>query len=350
MTQNEINRRAVIGAALAAPWIWPRRAHAAGEVLVRTSGGTYEDIMRKAVYDPFTKVTGIQVIPVAATTSKLFAMLRARNVELDVIDTGDGVLITLEKIGALAPIAYDQWKFGKPDEVVRELKLPYRTGNFVYSTVLGYRTDVFANGHPSSWAEFWDVKRFPGPRTLADVASGQTHLEFALIADGVPMDKLYPLDLDRAFASLSRLRPSVPKFWDTGALSAQMLADKEVVAGAIWNGRLQTVIDKGSPLAMDWNQNMIMVQAYSVLKDAPNRENGQRFIDFASQAGPQAEYSQKLNYGPANARAFDLMPKAVVAALPGGPDFRARGFYQDADWWDVNRDRVAKTWARWILG
>ncbi len=343
-------RRRLLATALAAPFLVPGNARAASEVLVRTSGGAYEDIMRKAVYDPFTKATGIQVIPVAATTSKLFAMLRARNVELDVIDTGDGVLITLEKMGALAPIAYDAWRIGKPEEITKELRLPYRTGNFVYSTVLGYRTDVFKAAHPTNWAEFWDVGRFPGPRTLADVASGQTHLEFALLADGVPMDKLYPLDLDRAFRSLSRLRPSVPKFWDTGALSAQLLADKEVVAGAIWNGRLQTVIDKGAPLAMEWNQNMIMVQAYSVLKDAPNRENGQRFIDFAAQAGPQAEYSRALNYGPANARAFDLMPPAIVSALPGGPESRAKGFYQDADWWDVNRDRVIKTWARWILG
>jgi putative spermidine/putrescine transport system substrate-binding protein len=338
------------GAALASPWLWARPAAAAGEVLVRTSGGAYEDIMRRAVYEPFRRATGIQVIPVAATTSRLFAMLRARNVELDVVDTGDGVLITLEKMGALAPIAYDRWRFGKPEEITPQLRLPTRVGNFVYSTVLGFRTDAFPNGaHPKSWEQFWDVARFPGRRTLADVASGQTHLEFALLADGVPMDRLYPIDLDRAFRSLSRIRPHVPKFWDTGALSAQMLADREVVAGAIWNGRLQTVIDRGVPLSMEWNQNMIMVQAYSILKDARNAENAQRFVDFAAQASVQAEYSRELRYGPANARAFGLMPRDMLDSLPGGPASRDIGFYQDADWWDVNRERVARTWARWIL-
>jgi putative spermidine/putrescine transport system substrate-binding protein len=216
--------------------------------------------------------------------------------------------------------------------------------------VLGYSTEAFPNGnHPKSWAQFWDVGRFPGRRTLADVASGQTHLEFALLADGVPKDRLYPLDLDRAFRSLSRIRPHVPKFWDTGALSAQMLVDKEAVAGAIWNGRLQTAIDRGAPLSMEWNENMIMVQAYSILKAAKNLENAQRFVDFAAQAEPQAEYSRQLNYGPANARAFDLMPRELGPNLPGGRASREIGFYQDADWWDVNRERVARTWARWIL-
>ena len=62
---------------------------------------------------------------------------------------------------------------------------------------------------------------------LQDMAAGTPNLEFALIADGVPMDKVYPIDIDRAFKSLSRIKSAVPKFWDTGALSSQMLADKE---------------------------------------------------------------------------------------------------------------------------
>ncbi len=345
-------RRALVtGATLVLPFAWTARGQVAGEVMIRTSGGAYEDIMRRVVYEPFQRATGIRVIPVAATTSRLFAMLRARNVELDVVDTGDGVLITLEKMNALAPIAYDRWRFGRPEEITPELRLPYRTGNFVYSTILGYRTDAFRDGgHPRSWEQFWDVQRFPGRRTLADVASGQTHLEFALLADGVPMDRLYPVDLDRAFRSLSRIRPHVPKFWDTGALSAQMLADREVVAGALWNGRLQTVIDRGVPAAMEWNQNMIMVQAYSILKDARNIENAQRFVDFAAQAPLQAEYARLLHYGPANARAFALMPPEMLPNLPGGPRSRELGFYQDANWWDENRERVARTWSRWILG
>ena len=117
--------------------------------------------------------------------------------------------------------------------------------------MLGFNTKAYAVGkEPKSWAEFWDTKAFPGPRTLADMASGAPNLEIALIADGVPMDKVYPIDIDRAFKSLSRIKASVPKFWDTGALAAQMLADKEAAMGVIWSTRAQVAADGGAPVGV----------------------------------------------------------------------------------------------------
>lgn len=347
-----VSRRGFIaaaGATVASPWVWRRPAYAAGQVLVRTPGGVYEDIMRKAVYDPFTKETGIQVVPVASTVAKLIAMFKAGNVELDVIDTGDNPLLTLERMGALLPIPYDEWKWGKPDEIMPELKQKYRVGNFVYSSVMAYNTQVFPTGkHPKSWAEFWDVKTYPGPRMLADFASGNVNFEFALLADGVPLDKLYPIDMDRAFKSLTRLRPSIRKFWDTGALSAQMLADKEVVAGSIWSGRVQTVIDKGSPLAIEWNENMIQVQAYGIFKDAKNLDNAKKFVDFAAQADRQVEYGIPLRYGPANLKAYDKLPKEIVDNMPGAPKYRDKSFYLNIEWWENNREAVSKAWSKWL--
>ena len=261
----KLPRRTVLAGALATPFIW-RAARAAQQVVVRTTGGAYDDVMRRSYYDAFTKATGIVVVPAAATMVKMIATYKAGGGEYDVIDTGDGGLLTLERMGALMPIDYAAWKYAKPDDIIKELKFPYRVANFVYATVAVYNKDVFAQKHPQSWAEFWDVKAFPGPRTLPDMSSGQAPLEFALLADGVPMDKLYPLDLDRAFRSLTRIRSAVPKFWDTGALSAQMMTDRESVLGALWNGRVQTIIDKGAPLAIEWNQNMIQVQAYGIFK------------------------------------------------------------------------------------
>lgn len=283
-----LSRRRLLAAAalggLAAPAVWRRSAHAAGQVIVRTPGGAYDDIMRRNVYDPFTKATGVQVTPVAATSAKLLAMFKAKSVELDVIDTGDGQLLTLERMGALAPIAYDGWKYGDPNDVVPEVKRTHRVGNFVYATVLGYNREAFPDGkQPQGWAQFWDVAKFPGPRMLTDMAAGAPSLEFALLADGVPREKLYPIDLDRALAMMTRIRPHIRKFWDTGALSAQMVFDKEVLLGSIWNGRLQTVIDKGAPLGMEWQENMIQVQAMGIFKDSPNMESAQRLIDFQMQ-------------------------------------------------------------------
>lgn len=339
------------GAALAAPLVIAGPARAAGQVIVRTPGGAYDEVMRRHVYEPFTRETGITVMPVAATVAKLLAMFRANNVELDLIDTGDGPLVTLGRMGALAPVDYGSWTRTKVEDVAPDYRKETHVANFVYATVLAYNTETFAEGkHPKSWVEFWDADKFPGPRMLADMATGQPDLEFALIADGVPLDKIYPIDLDRAFKSLSRIKPHIRKFWDTGALSAQMLSDKEVLLGSIWNGRLQTLIDKGAKLSFDWNQNMIQVQALGVFKGSPNAAGAQKLIDFMMQPDVQAKYSKDLQYGPTNLRAFDMLPPDQVARMPGSPKSREIGFVRDTGWWESNRDQTNRRWSRWILG
>jgi putative spermidine/putrescine transport system substrate-binding protein len=338
-------------AGLAAPYVWSRGARAAGQIVVRTPGGAYEESQRRNVYAPFTKATGIEVVPVPATIAKLLAMFKSGNVELDVIDAGYDALMTLNRASALAPIAYDKWRHANVADLPAELKTPTMIGYYTYATVLGYHREGFAGGqHPASWAEFWDTAKFPGPRMLADMASGQPNLEFALIADGVPFDKLYPIDLDRAFASLGRIRPQIKKFWDTGALSAQMLADKEVVAGSIWNGRIQAVIDKGAPLAIEWNQNMLQVQGLAVFKDAKNFEGAQLLIDYSFQPEAQLGFARELNYGPVNRKSYDLLPPELANRLPGGPKLKEKGFLQNVEWWDENRAKVNDRWSKWILG
>ena len=142
---------------------------------------------------------------------------------------------------------------------------------------------------------------------LEDMAAGTPNLEFALIADGVPMDKVYPIDIDRAFKSLSRIKPHIKKFWDTGGLSAQMLADKEIVLGSIWNGRLQAIADKGAPVAIEWNQHMLSIQGYGIFKDAKNKKEAQLFVDYAMNPKALVGLGKELNYGPTNRKSFSML-------------------------------------------
>src|SRR5262245_31042570 len=242
---------ATAGMAATGPFVWTRRAGAAGKVVIRTIGGAYEEANVKAIFEPFTKATGIEVVKVPATLGKLLAMFESGNVELDVLNVGELGMLSLSQKGALEKINYKAWKLTNPEDM--DHRRDDMVANIYFSTVLAYNTQVFPTGqHPRNWAEFWDLKKFAGPRMLSDLASGAIDLEFALLADGVGKDKLYPIDLDRAFKSLDRVRPAIRKFWDTGALSAQMLADKEDVLGSIWNGRLQAIADKAAPVAIEW--------------------------------------------------------------------------------------------------
>ena len=346
-------RRFVAGAGIAAatgPIVWTHRAGAAGKVIIRTIGGSYEESTVKAIFEPFTKATGIEVVKVPATLGKVLAMHEAGNMELDVMDAGELGVFSLSQKGALDKINYKAWKLTNPDDIEPAVRRDDMVADIFFSSVLGYNNQTFPTGkQPRSWAEFWDLKKFAGPRMLADIASGAVDLEFALLADGVAKDKLYPIDVNRAFKALDRVRPSIRKFWDTGALSAQMLADKEVVLGSIWNGRLQAVADKGAPLAIEWNEAMLQTQYWAVLKGAKNADNAQRFIDFACQPDNQAALAKLIPYGPSNRQAFKGIPADVAARLPSSPENRQKAFLQNGKWWADNRAMVSERWSQWLL-
>ena len=318
---------------LAAPMIWTRHAAAAQQLVVRTPGGAYDEVKKRTVYDPFRAETGIEIVPVPSTAAKLLAMFKAGQVEIDVIDSGDDVLLQLEQAGALEPLPYKDFKYADPDDIEADVRRAYQVGSFVYAFVMGFNTTAYAVGkEPKSWAEFWDIKAFPGARSLADMASGAPNLEIALLADGVPMDKLYPIDIDRAFKSLARVKPAVAKFWDTGALSAQMLADKEAVLEVIWNTRAQVAADGGAPVAVQWNQNQVLVQSYTIDQgldeDAP--EAALKFIDYSISAEVQKRWLAEYKADPGQQDGLSrIRPRSCwIDPATGQPWTVSKGFVQ----------------------
>lgn len=346
-------RRFAVGAAAAAvaPGVfWIRKATAAEQVVVRTPGGVFDDVKRETIYEPFRKETGIEVVPVAATAAKLMAMMKSGQNELDVIDTGDSTLLELERSNYLQPINYGEFKYTDPADIDPVVKRKFQVGCFIYAMVLGFNTKAIAVGsEPKSWAEFWDLKKFPGRRTLPDMASGTPSLEFALIADGVPMDKLYPLDIDRAFKSMSRIRSAIPKFWDTGALSSSMVADNEVSMGALWSTRVSAAIDQGAPLAIQWNQNALLAQAYGIPVGARNLANAKRYIDYSSSAESQSRWLAKYKAIPVNTKAYAATSRDLIDPQTNTPWTRSKGFLLDINWWAENRPKVGQVWSKWII-
>ena len=317
-----------------------------GQIVINDSGGSMQNAMKQAFYDEFEKRYGIKVVATSPVDlGKLRAMVQSKNVEWTVTEIGGQDALLAEQSGLLEPLDLKIIDLSRYPEHTQARKFVFPKG--VYSTVMGYRTDVFKDGGPKSWAEFWDTKKFPGPRTLQNAPVD--NLEFALLADGVPKDKLYPIDVNRAFKAMDRVRPSIRKFWDTGALSAQMLADKEVVLGSIWNGRLQSVAEKGAPLAIEWNEAMLQSQYWAPMKGAKNLENAQQFIDFACQPEIQAGVAKHIPYGPTNRQAFKSIPADLAARLPSSPENRQKAFVQNGKWWADNRPMISERWSQWLL-
>ena len=351
VSRRFVLKSAAAGSALiAAPFVWRSPARAAGSVIVRTVGGAYEDAVTKAVFEPFTRETGIEVVKAPMGFARLMAMLETGRFELDVLDTGEAGLIAFRDKDALEKIDYSSWTFTNPDDLAPDMRRDDMTGFCYFSTVMAYNTNAFPAGKaPSSWTEFWDAAKFPGERSLADIKAGYPDLEVALLAAGVSKDALYPIDLDRAFRSLEAIRPSIRTFWESAAIVMQMLSNNEVAASTVWSGRAQDYIDQGHPLAIQWNGASLQRELWAIPKGAANAENAQKFVDFASRPDVQANLTKGIPYGPANTKAFDHIDAATLDRLPNNPEHLAQAFYHDGEWWARNRQEVDARWAAWLL-
>jgi putative spermidine/putrescine transport system substrate-binding protein len=331
------------GAALAAPFVNTASAQTR-TVYVNSYGGVWETSWKKAFFDPFTAQTKIQVKTVPGVSfAKLKAQVQTRNFDWDVVNLGDveyaqavleGLLEKVDRVAAKA----DEL----PPQIVRE----YGITSYSLGTNIVYRKDKFPNGGPQSWADFWDAKKFPGPRCMYD--RSYTCLAFALLADGVPADKLYPMDLDRAFRKLSELKPHIKVWWREGSQSQQLIRDGEVDMIAMWSARAIDLIEDKVPVELVWNQAEIYHSNLLVPRGDPNAKAAWEFCNFVAQAKPQAEFAMMLPYGPANPGARALMTEARLRQTPAWPDHIKMSFQHDAAWLAPRLAQIRERWTQWL--
>ena len=174
------------------------------------------------------------------------------------------------------------------------------------------------------------------------------NLEAALIADGVPMDKLYPLDVDRAFRKLQDVKPHVLVWWNSGAQSVQVLQDGEVEMTQAWNGRIQAAMaekeGRGGALDITFDQQMLVSDCWLMPKGAPNKDLAMKALAIMMRPDMQATLPKFINYAPANNKAYDtgMITPAMAANLPNSPQNKDKGFTMSVDWWVQNADAMVK--------
>ncbi|MGW0820324.1 extracellular solute-binding protein [Streptomyces sp. NPDC002845] len=267
--------------------------------------------------------------------------------EFDVIDDSMADFVLFAQQDATEELDYDRLKNFQNAGIAKNLVAPNAVGKNYWASVMAYRTDVFNGRKPSSWADFWDTKAFPGNRALQALDADLPELEFALLADGVPPDQLYPLDVERAFKALSEIKGSIRKFWDTGALPGVLLGRQEVDASSVWHGRLDALIEGGSPLAYQWNGARRQSNALGIPKGAANLDAAYQLIDFALRPEVQAAYAEIYPMGPSVPAAYEKLPSATAANLVSSPEHLESGFDLDVEWWIKNQDAVSKRWQEW---
>ncbi len=326
----------------------PDKLKGSGEVRIAAYGGTAQDAERAAYFAPFEKLSGVKTLDFpGADINKVKAMVDTGNVEWDVVQLGRSTVKNLLKKGDyFEKIDYDLVDVDNIDPLYR---YDYALDMLVWSQVMAYRTDAFKGAAPNGWADFWDAKKFPGDRTLTGAGANTPELEFALMAAGVPPDKLYPIDIDKAFDSYDRIKASVVKWWETGAVPVQMLSDREVVLASVWNGRMAAIQAAGVPAAISWNQGLLKRDCWAVPKNAPNKANAMKFIAFSTLAISQARLSMLIPYGFVNNKSAEYLTEKQLEVLPSAPAIKSQLIPYNYEWWVDNRDTVIGRWNKWIL-
>jgi putative spermidine/putrescine transport system substrate-binding protein len=319
-----------------------------GEVRVVNYGGAAMEAQQKAYLQPFERATGITVIAMpGADIAKVKAMVETGTVEWDVIESSQSSVMSLMKTGDY----FEKIDYSLIDDGVgKEHRFEYGVDMLLWAIVMAYRTDAFKGAAPASCADFWDTGKFPGDRAMYGNGPGSNpEMEFALMAAGVPADKLYPLDIDKALASYDKIKKSVAKWWTTGAQPPQMLTDREVVMTTVWNGRMAGLKDQGVPAAICWNQGLAMRDCWSIPKGAKNKANAMKFIAYSTMAIPQARFSLAIPYGSINQGSDKYIPPERQSVLPSAPEIRKQLVSYDYGWWTQNRDMARVKFTKWLL-
>ena len=317
-----------------------------GQVVFTATGGTWQENARKAWLNEFEKATGVKVVDVVASPvlPKLQAMVEAGNVEWDLMDLDQSNVGLAAERNLIEKIDYSIVKTdGLPKSAYGEYSVSYG----FYSTNLIYNPKKFAGRRaPRGWADYWNVKDFPGTRALRN--NPTVNLEAALIADGVPRDKLYPLDLDRAFRSLDRIKPHIKTWWTTGAQSIQLVADGEIDIGTTWNSRAINAKAAGRDVELSWTDGSLHPLVFVVAKGAKNKANAMRLISFIIEAKSQARMADLNKDAPSNVKAMEFIDPNVAKLFPTYPTNLAQMFVFDDPYWVKNRPAITERFTKWL--
>jgi putative spermidine/putrescine transport system substrate-binding protein len=316
-------RQVVLGSTgFAASWTLsglPRVAMAQSHPFTFVSwGGAFAGMHKAAFVDPFLgpkKITAVIAGP--PDIAKIKAMVAAGSIEWDlVVLDGRSVWRGVDE-GFVEPL--DLKRIPNATALRPEFVTPFGIVTSVGASVVAWSKTAFPDGGPQSWADVWDVKRFPGQRAMYNGL--YWNYEVAMRAAGVTRQEVYPVSpekMDLAFGKLKDLKPHVRAWWSTGPQPAQMLASGEVTVTSAWSGRIQGARDEGVPIDFTFKDAIAWGSHFSIVKGSPYADLCHELINYSIGLEPQTKLLDLNVYSPvleaAAAKADDKMRKTLVMA------------------------------------
>lgn len=313
----------------------------AQEVRMIEAGGLSGDSIQAGYLDPFMEKTGIKVIRENPSgLGKLRAMVEAGNITAVLLELGSPELEQAKALDLVEPL---DWDLIDPLPIFDEARDDYGFGYQYYSTIIAWRSDAKPL---TGLADLWNVDEFPGKRALPDYPAFL--LPLALVADGVAPDDLYPLDLDRAFAALERIKDDVAVWWQAGAQPPQLLQDNEVQYAIAWSGR----VAGQEGISYTFQDGQLDMAFFAVPKglDPELKKAAMGILHEMSIPENQAVAANVVSYTGNSPDLEALLPADRLQEYPTTSANKSVQFLSNAKWWFENADEVETRWQEFKLG
>lgn len=330
--------------ALATPAILvPGSAKAAERISFITWGGGYRKAWEEAFLTPFTKETGIEVA-VADTPdlAKVKAQVTSKNVDWDVFDAPGSM--------ALAGAAEGFWEpIDKNIVDTSDLYAPFGADYipyYMFAGGVGWDPKRHGSGKvPTNFAEFFDAAKFPGRRGLRTRISET--LDMALLADGVAPDKLYPLDVERGFKALDRIKPHVKKWIAETPQTISLVQNNEIDFSYTYSGRVKAAQKDGVSIDFSWAQTLNGLNYVTVLKGTKRKDAAMKLVAYTLKPDRAAAFADLLGYTPSVNKALPLISADTRKWMP---DMKNKNnVIMDDLWWQKNYTALQKRFSEWQL-
>lgn len=324
----------------------PARADAKQLVLVNWGGDAIK-AYDEAYGKPYQKETGVVVKEdgTGPTEGAITAQFKSGKPTWDLVDADPFSAISLGKQGMIEPIDY---AVVDKNKMRKGFGWDYAASTYFFSYVIAYDSSKFGDKAPTGMADFFDVKKFPGKRSM--YKWGAAMWEAALLADGVAPEKLYPLDLKRAHDKIAAFKEHVVSYWGGGAESQQVLLSGDASMALIWSTRASLLEkDTGGQIKFIWDQGLISPGALAVIKHNPGgRDLAMKFIASAQDPQKQLVIFDLLGQGPANPATDALIPADKRRINPMDPANASKQVALDMPWYADNYGAALDTYTKII--
>ncbi len=355
---------------LAAVALVPSVALAAdGDQLTIVSwGGAYSMSQDKAYDEPYSEKTGTKIYHEDKSANALAGIrsqVEAGNVTWNVVDMLQADAQRACDEGLIMEIPHDEWLADAPDgtkptnDFIDGTLGDCFVPQILYATMFAYNTKSFPDGGPQTVKDIWDLKKFPGTRSLQKIP--QKNLEWALIADGVPDDQVYDVlatkeGQDRAFKKLDEIKDHVI-WWSEGAQPPQMLADQEAVIATAYNGRIfNAQVNEDQPFKIMWDHQMFEVDGWVVPVDQSDSEieKVKDYLYFATDTQRLADQAKYIAYAPARKSSvpkvstLDGTDIDMKPHMPTNPENFKTAVKFNTDFWADYGDQLEERFNAWL--